>query len=217
MKPESLRVHRIKEHCSVLGPGTRAVLWFQGCSFSCPGCIANEMNSSSQYEVFSPQSLASKIASIVGIEGVTLSGGDPFDQPLEAMTEFLRLIRANTSLSVMCYTGRTMDQLIKLGRKNPPSEQQIDAMLSNIDLLVDGLYVEQLNDGSLWRGSSNQVIHFLTDRYVHLKSSINLKNARQLELELLPGQVLEITGIPAAGFLSSFRSQLQSRGVELSL
>ncbi len=107
MRPESqfLTVARFEPRTRALGPGYRAVIWFHGCSFDCPGCIAAEMNASTEFARVPVERLVRTVAPIPDIEGVTLSGGDPFDQDLGSLASFLEEVRACSPLSVMCYTG----------------------------------------------------------------------------------------------------------------
>ncbi len=207
---EELKVARIQERTDALGPGTRAVVWFHGCSFACQGCIAAEMNASSEFASVRPAAFARAIAAIQGIEGVTLSGGDPFDQDAQALAVFLEAIRDRTDLSVMCYTGRTLEQLRK-----GSNAQAYERVLANIDVLVDGLYVDSLNDGSAWRGSSNQEVHFLTMRYRHLESVIRASHDRRVEVSLDRSARMHITGIPPSGFMERLSEGLRARGLSL--
>src|SRR5512138_4028921 len=94
---------------SVNGPGTRAVIWVQGCPIRCTGCF------NPQFQPFSPATLipiaelARTILSLEGIDGVTFSGGEPFFQagPLAALGERLR----TEGLTIVTYTGYTADQI----------------------------------------------------------------------------------------------------------
>lgn len=206
----TLRVSRFQERTEVLGPGVRAVVWFQGCSLSCPGCMAQSMNDDPAHEAWSPAALAERLCRIAGIEGITLSGGDPFDQPPEALCAFTEAVRRDSGLSIMVFTGRTLAQL---RRQLPPALSE--RLLASIDILVDGPYVEELNDGSLWRGSSNQVVHFLTPRHAQLRPLVESSRARGLEVSVRNGRELEITGIPPRGFLAGLNRRLDARGLML--
>ena len=207
-----LHVARTKQQTSVLGPGQRAVIWFHGCSLKCPGCIAFEMNHSTDFTPYTPRELFEWVQGIPGIEGITLSGGDPFDQPRGALLEFLRLVRRDGQLSVMCYTGRTLGELMSCPERDVNRE-----ILGHVDMLVDGPYEQMKNDGHQWRGSSNQEIHFLTDRYLHLRSEILESKNRGVEIDLSLDNRLAITGIPGIGFIKRLRNQLESRGVDFRL
>ena len=206
----NLRISRFQERTRTLGPGLRAVVWFQGCKFDCPGCIAAEMNSSDDFELMSPCGLADRILQISGIEGITLSGGDPFDQPLQSLAEFLELLRERSELSVMCYTGRMLVQL-SCGKDHDVTQRILNAC----DILVDGLYIDSLNDGSAWRGSANQKIHFLSPRYRHLEPVIQESRERDLEVSIGRNGAIDITGIPPAGFIDRLGQQLNFRGLTL--
>jgi anaerobic ribonucleoside-triphosphate reductase activating protein len=205
-----LGIARFIERTQALGPGLRAAVWFHGCSFACPGCIAEEMNQSSEFERISPRELAGRVAAIEGIEGVTLSGGDPFDQPLDALVDFLRELRACSDLSVLCYTGRTLEQLRRGTHRNLQEHA-----LEYVDILIDGLYVQSLNDGTVWRGSSNQRVHFLTPRYRHLAEWVEESRNRRVEVRVLADDVIEITGIPPAGYLARLNEELRHRGLHV--
>lgn len=208
---QNLTVARFQEQTTVLGPGIRAVIWFHGCSFDCPGCIAAEMNKSKAYESLSPSELAERVVSCPNIEGVTLSGGDPFDQPLTLLNDFLQLLRTDArDLSVMCYTGRTLHQLTRT------NDDVIKAVLAQCDILVDGLYIENLNDGSKWRGSANQVVHFLTPRYTYYKSVVDTEAGNQIEMVLDPQMKLAVTGIPPKGFQKELDRQLNKVDFRIS-
>lgn len=204
-----LTVARFQSRSEALGPGARAIIWFHGCAFDCPGCIASEMNRSSAFERFNPRQLADRVLGITGIEGLTLSGGDPFDQPPDSLGAFLEIIRSRSNLSVMSYTGRTLTHL--------EQSQRWQRVLSYLDILIDGLYVEALNNGSMWRGSSNQQIHFLSDRYRAEQSDVTATRDRRVEVRLTADRQLEITGIPPIGFMDRLREHLLSHGLQLDL
>lgn len=207
--PRPLTVHRIKDHSMVLGPGRRCVIWFHGCSLDCPGCIAYEMNRSLNAREYSPEELCQRVLSIDEIEGVTLSGGDPLDQPLAELLQFTKLLKAESDLSVMCYTGRTMDELVE--KRDPV----IVEFLVHCDLLIDGRYEQNLNDGAKWRGSSNQKVWHLSSRYDHLCDTIETQSQREIEIEIGSGNELTIAGIPPQGFMRKLHQNLASRGMQL--
>ncbi len=203
-----LRYSRKKEHCHVLGPGDRAVIWFHGCSKNCPGCIAREMNNSTEETSLSPEELYTWLKGIEGIEGVTLSGGEPFEQNPEDLAVFLKMIKESPqNLSVIIFTGKYLED-IKCDEKLAP-------LLSYVDIIVDGPYDESLNDGTGLRGSNNQNIHFLTERYGNIKKELMRSSMRKLELELTADGELEMSGIPEKGFMKKFMAALEKEGCTL--
>ena len=203
-----LRYSRRKEHCRVLGPGTRAVVWFHGCSRHCPGCIAREMNDSLEEILLSPAQLFQWIEGIQGIEGVTLSGGEPFEQPPREFIELLKLVKSDPrNLSILVFTGKYYKEI--------QADNTLSPALEYIDILVDGPFMEAQNDGIGLRGSNNQRILFLTERYRPLEKSLSLFPRRELELELNLEGELELSGIPKAGFMENFQKALKKEGCEL--
>lgn len=148
----------------VAGPGKRFVLWMQGCPLRCPGCVNPEFQPFLPRTSLSVDHLARRIPAIRGIEGVTYTGGEPTYQayPLALLSEQLR----RRGLTVVCYTGYTLEAL-----KNR-ADPAVERLLRATDLLIDGPYVRDKAASLLWRGSSNQRIHFLTDAYRGLRSRV---------------------------------------------
>jgi anaerobic ribonucleoside-triphosphate reductase activating protein len=195
-----LRIARMQERTLALGPGTRCVVWFQGCSLSCQGCIAASMNAAPPLFLTTPQRLADWCLSLDGVEGITLSGGDPFDQPLDALAELMESVRNRSNLSILAYTGRTLDQLVR------SSDLAVKRCLEAIDILVDGPYVEALNDGQGWRGSSNQIVHALGPRSTGAAEGAVAQ--RRVELTVSAEGRVAFTGIPRRGHGRSIAQRL---------
>lgn len=138
-----------------LGPGLRYVIWVQGCPFHCPHCETPEGRSFEPNTVIGVEELAEDIISRPEIEGITISGGEPVEQA-EALTELLRKVRqSRPELTVISYTGYRYEEL---------SSESAKAYLAELDLLIDGPYIHELNDNQGIRGSSNQRLIFMTDR-----------------------------------------------------
>ncbi len=201
---ESLTIARRKESCAVLGPGKRAVIWFHGCSRGCPGCIAKEMNESARFTELSPEELYAWLAAIPEIEGVTLSGGEPLEQDHKALLELLHLIKDGPrKLTVMCYSGWRLEKI----------KESFPDFLSCIDILIDGEYIQEQDDGMALRGSANQRIHLLSAAYTAEEMKEIMRQERGIEIELgLEGQVM-ISGIPRPGFADKFRASLRAKGL----
>ncbi len=138
------------------GPGLRTVIWTQGCSHHCRGC---QNPQTWDFEGGAEVPIDMVLEAIDELEyqdGITFSGGDPFYQP-EACAEIAKAIR-KTRMNIWCYTGFTFEQLLKLSEKN----SAIMDFLQNIDVLVDGPFIQSLHSYDLkFKGSSNQrVIDF---------------------------------------------------------
>lgn len=180
---------------TVLGPGTRSVLWVAGCCFSCPGCVAQHARNGLSTED-TPQAMADWFLA-GGQSGLTLSGGEPFLQAadLSEMIAFIR--RANPSVSVIIYTGfrlAELQALIASGRHD------IASLLDAIDVLIDGRYEEaEHNDGRFGIGSSNQTLINLTGRLpqVELDAYYSSTRARAVEIKAEPDSI-KLIGVPDA-------------------
>jgi len=202
---QTLTIARLKQCSNVLGPGCRAVIWTHGCSKGCSHCIAGEMNEEPPQFEHTPSTLYEWLESIEGIEGVTITGGEPFEQDCEALETFLQLVKSDPrQLSVMCYTGKLMTEL--------QTDGKIANIMKYIDILVDGPYVHKMNDGHRWRGSSNQRIYSLNDEYADIVRDAENSFDREIEISLSTEKRLELTGIPNDGFMKDFEHKLHESG-----
>lgn len=188
--------HREQE-TRVLGPGLRYVLWLQGCQKRCPGCIFPEGQPLDKNGVYiSVDELLCEIKSIAGIRGVTISGGEPFLQA-EELCKLVQGIKRETDLDIMIYSGYTLAEIKNLNIS-------ARTILMNIDLLIDGEYIEKQNNNSAYRGSDNQVIYALSSKYrPYLERMKNAKN-RSIEFVCRDDGDLFMIGIPAKGFREDF-------------
>jgi anaerobic ribonucleoside-triphosphate reductase activating protein len=140
------------------GPGRRYAVWFQGCPLRCPGCCNPEFLPFQGGESWSLDDLLADIDRADGVEGITLLGGEPIAHAAGA-APLAKAIRER-GLSVMVFSGYTLEQI----RAMP--EPAVAELLAHTDILVDGPYLrEQPDRERRWIGSTNQRIHFLTDRY----------------------------------------------------
>ena len=134
------------------GPGMRKVLFAQGCEHNCKGCFNPETHPRVGGEEISVDFLVKKLLDDYMIDGVTFSGGDPI---LQAKSFACIAKAVNTQLNVWCYTGYTFEQLLEISKL----DSGVKELLENIDVLVDGRFMEDLMDGEHpFRGSSNQRI-----------------------------------------------------------
>lgn len=182
-----LRIAQTIPDTEAEGPGKRFALWVQGCTLHCPGCCNPEMFAPDKGGKFvEVKELAETILATKGIEGISVLGGEPFQQP-HALAELCALVKAG-GLSVMIYTGYTMAEL--------KAQTTSAALLATADLLVDGRYEKDKPEAKRrWIGSSNQVMHFLTARYSPDEPRFVTPNT--VELRFVNGQ-LTINGWPQA-------------------
>lgn len=143
------------------GPGVRVSLFVSGCTHRCPGCFNEEAWDFGYGQPFTEAQEDKILAALVPvhIKGLSLLGGEPFEPDNQrALLPFLRRVKeACPDKEVWCYSGYTLDG--ELWRGSRARCQYTDEMLSLIDVLVDGPFVEAKKDLNLrFRGSSNQRI-----------------------------------------------------------
>jgi anaerobic ribonucleoside-triphosphate reductase activating protein len=193
-----------------LGPGLRSAVWVQGCPFNCSGCMAPEWIPEAAARQLDPAELADHLLSRPGIDGLTLSGGEPMSQAA-GLAATVRLARKARDLTVICYTGY---RLRALTRRQSPSPD-VAALLAQVDVLIDGPYVARLDDGRGIRGSSNQCVHHLTNR---LRNYPFETAARATELRI-GGTEAFLVGVPPPGLLPTLdhvTQDLQHAGLVIS-
>jgi anaerobic ribonucleoside-triphosphate reductase activating protein len=186
MKPNTRQVNLAAEltESIVNGPGRRYVIWLQGCPFACPGCFNPDYQPLISNQLVEVPILARRILSIKSIEGITYSGGEPFMQ-CEALVE-LNKILIKQGHSIVSYSGYTLEELQLL------DDPHVTELLSQLDVLIDGKFQEKNKANLLWRGSNNQNVHFLTNRYSEYKPLIDSGG----EIELIVGNdKITYTGI----------------------
>ncbi|MGD9560825.1 MAG: 4Fe-4S single cluster domain-containing protein [Pyrinomonadaceae bacterium] len=146
----SIWLYRIYHNSVVDGPGRRSVVSVSGCSLRCKGCSVPQTHSPDSGQLTPISSIVNEIIKRRDEhDGVTILGGEPFDQP-ESVAELVSRLK-NYGLHVTVYSGFTIEQLIP--RKHPA----IDYILTHIDLLIDGPFISQMSNGAgEYRGSRNQ-------------------------------------------------------------
>jgi anaerobic ribonucleoside-triphosphate reductase activating protein len=140
--------------------------------------------------------LAERILSVPEVEGITLSGGEPFAQA-SALAALIRQVRIKRDMGVMVYTGYTLAEI----QRRAAGDNGVAHLLANVDLLIDGRYQAKLDDGGRWRGSSNQVAHCLTPRYREAVSAEFGQPGRRIELHLQQKGVM-LAGVPGEDALA---------------
>lgn len=144
-------VARVLYPVEVLGPGKRVGIWFNGCPRRCKGCSNPELWDFKERYKTTPEiicELINELSKQHEIDGFTFTGGDPIFQA-EDMQKLISFIK-KISNDIIVYTGYKKEEI----------EPQY---LKDITLLIDGEYMEELNDNTFLRGSSNQKIHILDE------------------------------------------------------
>jgi anaerobic ribonucleoside-triphosphate reductase activating protein len=152
-----LNLHAVERRSLANGPGNRFVVWFQGCTLRCRGCYNPETHTTGPRDVTPVGSLLQRIAAEGdGLDGVTITGGEPFEQP-HALLALLLGLRERTDLSLLAFSGHTLEEI----QRRPLGGE----ILASLDVLISGRYSERQRLGRGLRGSTNKRIHLLTDRH----------------------------------------------------
>ena len=174
------------------GPGKRFAVWFQGCPLRCPGCCNPEFLPFTGGETKALTEMTGRLKAAMdesGIEGITFLGGEPFAhaEPAAALARAAREL----GLSVMVFSGYTLEQLREEHRAEHEAYTQL---LAHTDILVDCPYLrEQPDTTRRWVGSTNQRIHFFTDRY---SFDEQWRQRNTLEIRVV-GRDITVNGFPA--------------------
>ena len=150
-----LNVARIEETNGAMGPGRVLAVWLQGCRKRCPGCQNGSLLPFRKRQLVAPREVADRLRP--GLAGICFSGGEPFLQA-KPVTVAARLARAR-GFAAISYSGYTLEELRD---EIVPGSMEL---LSTLDMLIDGRFVSELAGNYLWRGSSNQKIHLLSDQF----------------------------------------------------
>lgn len=179
-----LNIYITEKNITTLGPGNRFGIWVQGCHRNCEGCVAKISHNPEEGRWIDVGALSWEIINS-DVEGVTISGGEPFLQA-EALAELIEKVRKLKDIGVIIYTGFLLEELEAV-----PGAKKL---LNLTDLLIDGPYIQELDDGKSLRGSSNQRVIPLSERY---KDSLVLYGADGRETEVLRhSDKINIVGIP---------------------
>lgn len=210
MDDKLLALHSMLLQSEVNGPGERLVIWTQGCTKACPGCFNPETWKFSRKNLRVPSELAEEVISS-NPEGLTLTGGDPLEQP-EALLDFLKALhnfsdpetlRADLfPRGIICFTGFVIEEL---------SGAALECV-DYLDLLIDGRFIEKLRYTSGLAGSSNQRFHF-NSRDGRGESRISrdevvFDQAVEIHVDDTDPSIIRITGFPSID-----RKWLRSQGL----
>jgi anaerobic ribonucleoside-triphosphate reductase activating protein len=166
----------------VNGPGERFTLWTQGCSKKCLGCYNPETWSLESNKILSPFQIFELIRNYENIDGVTITGGDPFEQS-DSLLELLMLLKGlDLKKGIIVFTGFSIDEINK--------DFVMRKCLDYLDVLIDGKFEQNLKVESGLRGSSNQNIIYFSSKI--LPGEIEIDH----EVEIGFDGTMFITGFP---------------------
>lgn len=199
----TIDISHMEENTKLLGPYNRFVIWVHGCCFNCRGCLAESYKNGSYSEM-----KISEIAEMIensDAEGITISGGEPFLQA-EKLADMIRLVRKKRDIGVIIYSGFTIEELLK--------NDDAKKLLEETDILIDGQYKQELDDGKAYVGSSNQRILYLTERYKKIGKEYYSAEKRKVEIKLFSDKLVMI-GVPSSEQLEILNNIMKTGGIKI--
>lgn len=196
---------------TVLGPGRRIGIWFQGCSIGCAGCVSRDTWRSDQGRSIDVAKLLEwcRAKGAAGVDGVTISGGEPFEQP-DGLAELLRGLHVwrdemERPLDILCYSGFGYSRLRRKYRE----------ILALIDALIPEPYRHSQPQARIWRGSKNQPLVILSalgqQRFGPFMEAAG-DTAQRVQVEI--GETgLWYIGIPQRGDMEQLEKAVRARGL----
>lgn len=197
---------------TVLGPGRRIGIWVQGCSIGCKGCVSQDTWARDSGREMTVAQLLAWCRQVTGgeFDGVTLSGGEPFEQPqaLSALLDGLIHWRASgaADFDILCYSGYPLATLQKKHAR----------LLHKLDALIPEPYIDSKPLTHVWRGSANQPLVPLSERgqqrfgaYVNAEAGPAEKRIQVM----VDGNRVWYVGIPARGDMAALEQTCKERGV----
>jgi anaerobic ribonucleoside-triphosphate reductase activating protein len=173
-----------------LGPYNRFAIWVQGCLKRCPGCLSKDSQPLDGGYDGETEELADAVLNTPDIEGITISGGEPFLQS-DALVDLIKRIKSKKDIGVIVYTGNYFEEI------------KDDELTKLCDIIIDGIYMEDKNDGLSLRGSSNQNVCLISTRYADEAKNLYGVQGRKIELHIMEGKTTMV-GIPDRNSLQIF-------------
>ena len=207
--PLRLAISRLHFPIMALGPGKRIGLWVQGCSIRCPGCMSRDT------WAFAPDGM--ELDALINMvtpwlkiaDGITISGGEPFDQA-PALAALLRRLRRCFAGDVLVYSGYSFEAIQRL---HPDVLPQIDVLISEP---YDPLRATDLP----LRGSDNQRIHLLSamgaDRFCAIANAEVAEARSAIDVVIDPSGEAWIAGVPRPGDLERLGGVLAQQGIAIA-
>lgn len=205
-----LHLNRLLAPVTVLGPGRRIGVWVQGCTLACRGCASEDTWDERGGLDCSIDDVADQVFGAVakyGLTGVTLTGGEPFQQA-DAVVGLLARVRAATVM------GNELDVLVFTGYTQAAAARISPELFASADALVAGPYRRRRpGEGSLL-ASSNQELVLRTELARTRFAKWQPASRSRMQIAASGGDLF-LVGLPAAGDLDRLAARLSERGVRL--
>ncbi len=203
----TIAINRVHFPVTTLGPGRRLALWTQGCSIRCSGCVSRDTWTRGPEHAVELNLLLERIRPwLRQADGLTITGGEPLDQPI-ALKRFLERLRAEFDGDILVYSGYAWERIA------------IDHgwVQGLVDACISEPFDASTGSSRIWRGSDNQRVHLLTDLgRSRMGGDVDERPwpaTRGLDLCVGENEVW-MAGIPRPGDLERLRLALMRRGFE---
>jgi anaerobic ribonucleoside-triphosphate reductase activating protein len=189
-----------------LGPGKRLGIWVQGCSIHCKGCINkstwNKKNGK-KLPVINVYEIVNQLCQ--DYDGITITGGEPFDQYPQLMA-FATMLKRKTNLNILCYTGFNLEEL---ETKFPDK-----VFYKCIDFLIDGRFEKDNPSSNSIKGSENQAIYSFADGYPVKTDLRNIAKTWSIKCE---NEMVYMAGIPGDEEMDKMIKNLYESGLNANM
>lgn len=161
MMPTYLNLHSIAYPVTALGPGQRLALWVSGCSLDCKGCITPQLQAKAGGKQIRLDTLIKHLLGLSAqLDGITLTGGEPFEQAQALSALLIALKQARPDWNILAFSGYPLAHL----RRDDAEPEKTGDLLAQVDILVDGPYLPNQAGEHPLTASSNQHVHYLSQR-----------------------------------------------------
>ena len=184
-----MQIAFITNGISSLGINSRVGIWTLGCLRNCPGCISPEYQFFDKSKEMTVEEIITKLRTYE-FDGVTISGGEPFLWAHE-LSELVRRIKEEFTDDILIYSGNTLKELVN------KHDKDINYILKNIAVLVDGPFIQEQADDILLRGSKNQNIIIFNKKYLEDYKNY-LKQEKMMDV-VINGNDVHYIGVPIPG------------------
>jgi len=180
-----------------LGPDIRIGVWLQGCSIHCDGCMSKHTWKKKKENLINIKKFCKEITSI-NIKNITISGGEPFDQP-KALFHLLKCIR-NDVEDILVYSGYKYEYI----------KQNFSYILEYIDVLIDGPFNKTLPTNKIYKGSKNQKIYIFNKKLIDKYLLFMTQTDRNIQI-INKNNKMYILGIPHINDFTKIKNNLKDK------
>ena len=202
-------ISRVHFPVTTLGPGKRLGIWFQGCSLRCEGCISVDTWATAKTLIPIDQLMMALSSYLPLVDGITISGGEPFDQ-FDALLAIVVQLRKKIKVDILLYTGYSIEDI-------PDQLQQIKPY---IDVLISDPFQRQTSQTLRLRGSDNQRLHCFTsqakEKYAYYQQVVTT-NDNVLDVMFDAEGVVWFAGIPKRDDFIKLQTILKQQGHQLKV